>query len=240
MKVNRCIAFFIFITWFIYCMCLHICHCTQLIRCGGKCFYPLSRLQFVTLDISRWSHEETTKTAYIPLPAKTPQHRCCWLNDFIIITAGQPIPMFSPAPKQTLMTSDFSCLDFGSGQDIVDTLAGWNWLPRTALLILSTAGQPEWSWVHYLPWVFPQQSELSAEESPEKLGTSQLHQRKVISLNKQILQKTKHLEEVSVFKIPLECLKLLPRGKIGRWMKSLVVDWSKGHWLRHTTAYSAV
>ncbi|XP_047400838.1 coiled-coil domain-containing protein 93 isoform X3 [Sciurus carolinensis] len=40
------------------------------------------------------------------------------------------------------------------------------------------------------------QSELSAEESPEKLGTSQLHRRKVISLNKQILQKTKHLEEL--------------------------------------------
>ncbi|KAM7335827.1 hypothetical protein ACRRTK_004320 [Alexandromys fortis] len=40
------------------------------------------------------------------------------------------------------------------------------------------------------------QSELSAEESTEKLGTSQLHQRKVISLNKQILQKTKHLEEL--------------------------------------------
>ncbi|XP_066137258.1 coiled-coil domain-containing protein 93 isoform X2 [Saccopteryx bilineata] len=40
------------------------------------------------------------------------------------------------------------------------------------------------------------QSELSAEESPEKLGTSQLHHRKVISLNKQILQKTKHLEEL--------------------------------------------
>lgn len=46
---------------------------------------------------------------------------------------------------------------------------------------------------------FPQQSELSTEESPEKLGTSQLHRRKVISLNKQIVQKTKHLEEVSVF-----------------------------------------
>lgn len=46
---------------------------------------------------------------------------------------------------------------------------------------------------------FPQQSELSAEESPEKLGTSQLHHHKVISLNKQILQKTKQLEEVSVF-----------------------------------------
>ncbi|XP_054976917.1 coiled-coil domain-containing protein 93 isoform X1 [Sorex araneus] len=40
------------------------------------------------------------------------------------------------------------------------------------------------------------QSELSAEESPEKLGASQLHRRKVISLNKQILQKTKHLEEL--------------------------------------------
>uniref|UniRef100_A0A8C0WYQ1 Coiled-coil domain-containing protein 93 n=1 Tax=Castor canadensis TaxID=51338 RepID=A0A8C0WYQ1_CASCN len=43
------------------------------------------------------------------------------------------------------------------------------------------------------------QSELSAEESPEKLGASQLHRRKVISLNKQIVQKTKHLEEVSIF-----------------------------------------
>uniref|UniRef100_A0A8C9DQY2 Coiled-coil domain-containing protein 93 n=1 Tax=Prolemur simus TaxID=1328070 RepID=A0A8C9DQY2_PROSS len=40
------------------------------------------------------------------------------------------------------------------------------------------------------------QSELSAEESPEKLGTSQLHRRKVTSLNKQIMQKTKHLEEL--------------------------------------------
>ncbi|XP_071072583.1 coiled-coil domain-containing protein 93 isoform X2 [Dasypus novemcinctus] len=40
------------------------------------------------------------------------------------------------------------------------------------------------------------QSELSAEESPEKLGASQLYRRKVISLNKQILQKTKHLEEL--------------------------------------------
>ncbi|XP_054405242.1 coiled-coil domain-containing protein 93 isoform X3 [Pongo abelii] len=40
------------------------------------------------------------------------------------------------------------------------------------------------------------QSELSAEESPEKLGTSQLHRRKAISLNKQIAQKTKHLEEL--------------------------------------------
>uniref|UniRef100_A0A2K6ESW2 Coiled-coil domain-containing protein 93 n=1 Tax=Propithecus coquereli TaxID=379532 RepID=A0A2K6ESW2_PROCO len=40
------------------------------------------------------------------------------------------------------------------------------------------------------------QSELSAEESPEKLGTSQLHHRKVTSLNKQIMQKTKHLEEL--------------------------------------------
>ncbi|XP_012583486.1 PREDICTED: coiled-coil domain-containing protein 93 isoform X2 [Condylura cristata] len=40
------------------------------------------------------------------------------------------------------------------------------------------------------------QSELSTEDSPEKLGTSQLHRRKVISLNKQILQKTKHLEEL--------------------------------------------
>uniref|UniRef100_A0A5F8A777 Coiled-coil domain-containing protein 93 n=1 Tax=Macaca mulatta TaxID=9544 RepID=A0A5F8A777_MACMU len=40
------------------------------------------------------------------------------------------------------------------------------------------------------------QSELSTEESPEKLGASQLHRRKVISLNKQIVQKTKHLEEL--------------------------------------------
>nr|XP_027809825.1 coiled-coil domain-containing protein 93 isoform X2 [Marmota flaviventris] len=43
---------------------------------------------------------------------------------------------------------------------------------------------------------YAEKSELSAEESPEKLGTSQLHRRKVISLNKQIQQKTKHLEEL--------------------------------------------
>lgn len=68
-------------------------------------------------------------------------------------------------------------------------------------------------------WVSPQQSELSAEESPEKLGTSQLHQRKVISLNKQILQKTKHLEEVSVFLIPLVVMTIPPRGEksVRRW-----------------------
>lgn len=161
-----------------------------------------------------------------PVSPLRPPHRCSCLDGFSVTIAGQPIPMSSPAPKQTVMTSDFPCLDFGSGQDIVDALAGWDRLPRTALLILSTDGQPEWIWVHYPPWVFPQQSELSAEESPEKLGTSQLHQRKVISLNKQILQKTKHLEEVSVFRIPLELMKLLLRGRIGRWMKSLVVDWS--------------
>ncbi|XP_006868802.1 PREDICTED: coiled-coil domain-containing protein 93 [Chrysochloris asiatica] len=40
------------------------------------------------------------------------------------------------------------------------------------------------------------QSELSAEDSPEKLGASQLQRRKIISLNKQIVQKTKHLEEL--------------------------------------------
>ncbi|XP_075386387.1 coiled-coil domain-containing protein 93 isoform X2 [Tenrec ecaudatus] len=40
------------------------------------------------------------------------------------------------------------------------------------------------------------QSELSAEDSPEKLGASQLQHRKIISLNKQIVQKTKHLEEL--------------------------------------------
>lgn len=43
-----------------------------------------------------------------------------------------------------------------------------------------------------------QQSELSAEERPERLGAAQQHRRKVASLNKQILQKTKLLEEVSV------------------------------------------
>ncbi|XP_038281509.1 coiled-coil domain-containing protein 93 isoform X1 [Canis lupus familiaris] len=48
------------------------------------------------------------------------------------------------------------------------------------------------------------QSELSAEESPEKLGTSQLHRRKVISLNKQILQKTKHLEELKSYSEKLD------------------------------------
>lgn len=61
--------------------------------------------------------------------------------------------------------------------------------------------EPRWTneslWI--CPPCFLQQSELAAEESPDKLGASQLHRRKIISLNKQILQKTKHLEEVSVF-----------------------------------------
>ncbi|OXB73158.1 UNVERIFIED_CONTAM: hypothetical protein H355_007418 [Colinus virginianus] len=42
------------------------------------------------------------------------------------------------------------------------------------------------------------QSELSAEERPERLGAAQQHRRKVASLNKQILQKTKLLEEVRI------------------------------------------
>uniref|UniRef100_A0A8C5TNQ3 Coiled-coil domain-containing protein 93 n=1 Tax=Malurus cyaneus samueli TaxID=2593467 RepID=A0A8C5TNQ3_9PASS len=42
------------------------------------------------------------------------------------------------------------------------------------------------------------QSELSAEERPERLGAAQQHRRKVASLNKQILQKTNLLEEVSI------------------------------------------
>ncbi|XP_057601262.1 coiled-coil domain-containing protein 93 isoform X2 [Hippopotamus amphibius kiboko] len=48
------------------------------------------------------------------------------------------------------------------------------------------------------------QSELSAEESPEKLGPSQLHRRKVISLNKQILQKTKQLKELQANRTDLQ------------------------------------
>ncbi|NXI38396.1 CCD93 protein, partial [Galbula dea] len=40
------------------------------------------------------------------------------------------------------------------------------------------------------------QSELSAEERPERLGVAQQHRRKVASLNKQILQKNKLLEEL--------------------------------------------
>ncbi|XP_062434552.1 coiled-coil domain-containing protein 93 isoform X2 [Rhea pennata] len=40
------------------------------------------------------------------------------------------------------------------------------------------------------------QSELSAEERPERLGAAQQHRRKVAFLNKQILQKTKLLEEL--------------------------------------------
>ncbi|NXE10473.1 CCD93 protein, partial [Lophotis ruficrista] len=40
------------------------------------------------------------------------------------------------------------------------------------------------------------QSELSAEERPERLGAAQQHRRKVASLNKQILHKTKLLEEL--------------------------------------------
>ncbi|XP_043930914.1 coiled-coil domain-containing protein 93 [Protopterus annectens] len=42
------------------------------------------------------------------------------------------------------------------------------------------------------------QSELSAEERPERLGQAQQHRRKVASLNKQISQKTKELEELTV------------------------------------------
>ncbi|XP_049669508.1 coiled-coil domain-containing protein 93 isoform X1 [Accipiter gentilis] len=40
------------------------------------------------------------------------------------------------------------------------------------------------------------QSELSAEERPERLGAAQQHRRKVASLNKQILQKNRLLEEL--------------------------------------------
>ncbi|CAI5762583.1 Coiled-coil domain-containing protein 93 [Podarcis lilfordi] len=40
------------------------------------------------------------------------------------------------------------------------------------------------------------QSGLSAEERPERLGAAQQHRRKVASLNKQILQKTKQLDEL--------------------------------------------
>ncbi|KAM6421072.1 coiled-coil domain-containing protein 93 [Rhynochetos jubatus] len=40
------------------------------------------------------------------------------------------------------------------------------------------------------------QSELSAEERPERLGAAQQHRRKMASLNKQILQQTKLLEEL--------------------------------------------
>ncbi|XP_065417664.1 coiled-coil domain-containing protein 93 isoform X1 [Chrysemys picta bellii] len=40
------------------------------------------------------------------------------------------------------------------------------------------------------------QSELSSEERPERLGAAQQHRRKVASLNKQISQKTKLLEEL--------------------------------------------
>ncbi|NWZ49094.1 CCD93 protein, partial [Haliaeetus albicilla] len=40
------------------------------------------------------------------------------------------------------------------------------------------------------------QSELSTEERPERLGAAQQHRRKVASLNKQILQKNKLLEEL--------------------------------------------
>nr|XP_033802434.1 coiled-coil domain-containing protein 93 [Geotrypetes seraphini] len=39
-------------------------------------------------------------------------------------------------------------------------------------------------------------SELSSEERPEKLGAAQQHRRKVASLNRQILQKAKFLEEL--------------------------------------------
>ncbi|XP_007494132.2 coiled-coil domain-containing protein 93 [Monodelphis domestica] len=43
---------------------------------------------------------------------------------------------------------------------------------------------------------YAEKSELLAESSPEKLGVAQQHRRKVASLNKQIQQKTKLLEEL--------------------------------------------
>ncbi|XP_042317806.1 coiled-coil domain-containing protein 93 isoform X2 [Sceloporus undulatus] len=42
------------------------------------------------------------------------------------------------------------------------------------------------------------QSELSAEERPERLGAAQQHKRKVALLSKQIAQKTKQLEELQI------------------------------------------
>ncbi|XP_072118233.1 coiled-coil domain-containing protein 93 [Mobula birostris] len=42
------------------------------------------------------------------------------------------------------------------------------------------------------------QSELSAEDRPERLGATQQYRRQVASLNKQILQKSKQLEELQV------------------------------------------
>ncbi|NXS20713.1 CCD93 protein, partial [Mystacornis crossleyi] len=48
------------------------------------------------------------------------------------------------------------------------------------------------------------QSELSAEERPERLGAAQQHRRKVASLNKQILQKTKLLEELQAKCVDLQ------------------------------------
>lgn len=44
--------------------------------------------------------------------------------------------------------------------------------------------------------MFQQQSELSAEDRSERFGPLQQHRRAVASLNKQIQQKTKQLEEV--------------------------------------------
>ncbi|XP_077176398.1 coiled-coil domain-containing protein 93 isoform X1 [Paroedura picta] len=48
------------------------------------------------------------------------------------------------------------------------------------------------------------QSELSAEERPERLGAVQQHRRKLASLNKQILQKTKLLEELQAKCVDLQ------------------------------------
>ncbi|KFV55038.1 Coiled-coil domain-containing protein 93, partial [Tyto alba] len=48
------------------------------------------------------------------------------------------------------------------------------------------------------------QSELSTEERPERLGAAQQHRRKVASLNKQILQKTKLLKELQAQRTDLQ------------------------------------
>lgn len=94
--------------------------------------------------------------------------------------------------------------ELGFRQDPVLCQLDHDQLPSSVLHRLSRDGTVFMNWDGLTKsfessFCLPQQSELSAEESPEKLGTSQLHRRKVISLNKQILQKTKQLEEVGVF-----------------------------------------
>lgn len=64
-----------------------------------------------------------------------------------------------------------------------------------------------------------QQSELSSEERSERYGPLQQHRRAVASLNKQIQQKTKQLEEVRLQPhFVLQYLHVTEKSNISDWL----------------------